>query len=125
MSMPPYGPQDQRPDSPYPQQQSPYHPYPYGHGYPYGGVEHPKGTVVLVLGILSIAACQVLGPFAWVMGSKALQEIDMNPAVYSNRGVVQAGRICGIVGTVLLGLTALYLVFILFTLGAFLTSAGS
>jgi len=38
---------------------------------------------------------------AWVMGNNAIAEIDRNPAGYSNRGQVQAGRICGIVGTAL------------------------
>ncbi|HEY3482639.1 MAG TPA: hypothetical protein VGL02_27450 [Streptomyces sp.] len=39
---------------------------PYGYGYPPPGygVEHPQGTTVLVLGILSLVICGVLGPFA-------------------------------------------------------------
>lgn len=75
-------------------------------GYPmpgYGGLrEHPQGTTVLVLGILSLVVCQILGPVAWVMGSKALAEIDQAPMSYGNRGNVQAGRICGIISSVLL-----------------------
>ena len=71
---------------------------------PYGGmaVEHPQGTTVLVVGILSLVVCGLLGPVAWVMGTNALQEIDQNPLAYSNRGLVVAGQICGIVATVLL-----------------------
>ena len=69
---------------------------------PMGAREHPKGTLILILGILSIVCLSILGPFAWVMGNKALAEIDSNPAAYSNRGTVNAGRICGIIGTVLL-----------------------
>jgi len=65
-------------------------------------VEHPQGTTILVVGILSLVICGLLGPVAWVMGSNALQEIDQNPAAYSNRGSVVAGKICGIVATVLL-----------------------
>lgn len=79
----------------------------------YAGLEHPKGTLVLVLGILSIAVCQILGPFAWVQGRKALAEIDTSGQNYSNRGQVQAGMICGIVGSVLLILGVLYFVFII------------
>ena len=80
-----------------------------GYGYPYGPptVEHPQGTIVLVLGILGIVLCQVLGPIAWVMGNRALQEIDASPGSWSNRGNVQAGRICGIVATALLGVYVL------------------
>ena len=77
-------------------------PGPSPYGAPYGGTrDHPQGTTILVLGILSILCCGILGPVAWVMGNNAIAEIDRNPAGYSNRGQVQAGRICGIVGTVL------------------------
>jgi hypothetical protein len=64
--------------------------------------EHPRGTVILVVGILGVALCQLAAPFAWVMGSRALAEIDSAPGVASNRGMVQAGRICGIVGSCIL-----------------------
>lgn len=55
-----------------------------------------------MLGILSVVVCGLAGPFAWVMGNNALAEIDANPMAYTNRSTVQAGRICGIVGTCLL-----------------------
>jgi len=79
--------------------------YPYGYGYGYGGypqAEHPQGTTILVMGILSQVICAVIGPFAWRMGNQALAEIDAQPGRFSNRGQVQAGRICGIVATCLL-----------------------
>jgi hypothetical protein len=72
-------------------------PPPYGTGQ----VEHPQGTTVLVLGILSLVACGLLGLFAWVKGNNALAEIDRNPMAYSNRSYVQIGRILGIVGSCL------------------------
>lgn len=78
---------------------------------PYGGppaLEHPQGTSILVLGILSLVVCGVLGPFAWKMGNTALGEIDSSGQRYSNRGNVTAGRICGIIGTVLLALQVLF-----------------
>jgi hypothetical protein len=67
--------------------------------------DHPQGTTILVLGIASIVCCGLLGPVAWIMGNKAIQEIDARPGQYSNRGVVQAGRIIGIIATVLLAIT--------------------
>jgi len=70
--------------------------------------DHPQGTTVLVLGILSLVVCSILGPFAWVMGNNAIADIDQNPQAYSNRGAVQAGRICGIVATCLLVVSALF-----------------
>ena len=86
-------------------------PPPPSYGSPYGGYggrEHPQGTTILVVGILSLVlglSCGIgllMGPVAWVMGNNAIGEIDRNPAAYTNRGSVQAGRICGIVATVLL-----------------------
>ncbi|WP_043639456.1 DUF4190 domain-containing protein [Nonomuraea candida] len=63
---------------------------------------HPNGTTILVLGILSLVVCQIIGPFAWSMGNKALREIDESGYYYENRGHIQAGRICGIISTVLM-----------------------
>jgi hypothetical protein len=88
---------------------------------PYGPapVNHPKSTTILVLGILSLVLCQVLGPFAWVMGNAALREIDasrMSPHPLAGRDLTQAGRICGIIATVLMVLGLLLVVFV-FALG--------
>jgi hypothetical protein len=65
--------------------------------------EDSQATTVLVLGILSLVLCQVLGPFAWVMGNKELAAIDAGERPPQNRGTAQAGRVLGIIGTVLLG----------------------
>jgi TRAP-type C4-dicarboxylate transport system permease small subunit len=74
-------------------------------------VEHPQGTTVLVLGILSLAVCGILGPFAWNMGNKALREIDANTGVtYRNRGNVTAGRLCGMIGCAMLVLQVLLVI---------------
>lgn len=82
-------------------------------GGPYGAYpppKHPQATTVLVLGILGVVLCQVVAPFAWVMGNRAMKEINANPAGYSGQSEVNAGRILGIVGTVILVLGALLLV---------------
>ncbi len=79
----------------------------------YGGGEHPQGTIVLILGILGIVVCGLCAPFAWVMGRKALREVDANPSAYTNRGQLQAGMICGIIGTVLWVLAIIFYVFII------------
>lgn len=81
----------------------------YGYGYRYSR-EHPQGTTILILGICSLVVCQLLGPVAWVMGNNAIREIDTDPYAYSNRSSVQAGRICGIIGTVLIVLWVLVMV---------------
>lgn len=82
---------------------------PYGApGYGYGAPnqrEHPSGTTVLLLGILGLVLCQVLSPIAWVMGGRARREMDAQPGVvWTNRGNITAGWVCGIIGTALLAL---------------------
>ena len=90
-------------------------PPPYGYQ-PYGGggmmpANHPQGTTILVLGILSLVICSILGPFAWSMGNKALREIDADSTTtYANRGQVVAGRICGLIATILLAISAVVIV---------------
>jgi len=65
--------------------------------------DHPQGTTILVLGILSLVICSILGPIAWSKGNRALREIDGDRTrVYTNRGQISAGRICGMIATILL-----------------------
>src|SRR5699024_6481192 len=62
---------------------------------------HPNGTTILVLGILGLVLCAPLGIVSWVMGNKAMKEIDASGVTYINRGNIQAGKIIGIVAVVL------------------------
>lgn len=65
--------------------------------------DHPEGTKILILGILGVTICGILAPFAWVVGNRVLREVDQsNGMMTGNRGLVVAGRILGIIGTVLL-----------------------
>ena len=58
---------------------------------------------MLVLGILSLAICGLLGPFAWAKGNAAKREMDAEPGVrWTNRGSITAGRICGMIASILL-----------------------
>jgi len=61
-----------------------------------------RGTLILVLGILSLVVCQPLGIAAWIMGNGDLKQIDAGTMDPTGRGTTNAGRICGIIGTVLL-----------------------
>lgn len=73
-----------------------------GGGYGTAAQPHPRGTTILVLGIVSIVLCGLFtGIPAIIMGTGALKEIDANPGAFTNRGSVNAGRICGIIGTAL------------------------
>ena len=102
----PYG--GQQPPYPYGQQPYGAQPGAYGYGTPMAA-NHPSATTSLVLsliGLVGIALCGgitlVLSPFAWHIGAKAVREIDAEPGRYGGRDQANAGRIMGIIGTVLL-----------------------
>lgn len=85
----------------------------YGAAGPYGHApapDHPQSTTVLVLGILGLVLCQILAPFAWIMGKRVVGEIDASGGSIGGRSSANAGRICGIIGTVLIGLSILFLI---------------
>jgi len=73
--------------------------------------DHPQTTTILILGICGLVLCQVLGPFAWSMGNKALREIDASGGQLGGRDTVNVGRILGMVATALLVLGVLAGVF--------------
>ena len=61
-----------------------------------------RGTLILVLGILSIFLCGLFtGIPAWVMGNSDLKEMEQGIMDPSGRGLTQAGRIIGMVITIL------------------------
>lgn len=107
----PYGAQD-----PYGQQQNQYGQHPQHQ--PWSGAPTPpappvpsSATTSMVLGIIALAslavACGiglVLAPFAWVIGGRAVREIDASHGALGGRDQAQAGRVMGILGTVMLGL---------------------
>ena len=66
-----------------------------------------RGTLILVFGILSLVLCAPLGIAAWIMGNGDLKQMDAGTMDPTGRSVTNAGRICGIIGTILLGLGAL------------------
>lgn len=94
--------------------QQPYGQQPYGQ-VPYGTptyaaplTPHPSATTAMVLGIGALGGMFVCGipivlaPFAWMVGGRAVKEIDANPGRYSGRDQAQAGRVMGMIGSGLL-----------------------
>jgi Domain of unknown function (DUF4190) len=69
--------------------------------------------VALVLGIVGVVTCQLVSPFALVIGRNAVKEIDASQGSLGGRGMAQAGFILGIVGTALLGLVVLALLILI------------
>lgn len=82
-----------------------------------------RGTLILVLGILGIVLCGPLAIAAWIMGNGDLKEMDAGAMDPSGRGNTNAGRICGIIGTVLLAISIVVFILI-FAFGLFATVAG-
>jgi hypothetical protein len=71
--------------------------------YAFAVPDHPQATTVLILGIVSVAVCGFVAPFAWVMGNRVVREIDASHGQLGGRSQAQVGRIIGIVYTCIMG----------------------
>ncbi|QIS08416.1 DUF4190 domain-containing protein [Nocardia arthritidis] len=78
-------------------------------------IEHPHAMLVLFLGIGGILCCGVLGPVAWAMGKRSLDQIEESGGAYGGRAQVLVGYILGIITTVFMIILAL--VFLLMLIG--------
>ncbi|MDZ5621337.1 DUF4190 domain-containing protein [Nocardioides sp. HM23] len=109
-AQPPQNP-PQPPHNPPQAPQNPYQPYGvpgYGPtGVPQWAPDHPDAATVLLLGILGMAVCQVIAPFAWIKGARVRREIDASGGKLAGRSQAQIGYVLGIVGSVLLALYVL------------------
>ncbi len=72
--------------------------------------DHPSSGAVFALGLISILLGGITGPFAWAIGSKARKEIQQNPGQYRESGMLTAGWVMGIIGTIFLILNVLALI---------------
>ncbi len=84
--------------------------------------EPSQAVLALVLGIIGMVAFQLVAPFAWVVSHREIQAIDQGRRNPVNRGLAVAGKITGIIGTVLLALGVLVVIVAL--LGLFAVSRG-
>ena len=82
-----------------------------------------RATTVLILGILGLIVCGPLAIAAWVMGNSDLKEMDAGTKDPSGRGTTNAGKICGIIGTILL-IISLIMVVVFFMFGFAAALAG-
>jgi hypothetical protein len=96
--------------------------YPPPPGQPNYGADHPQGTTILVLGILSLVVCSPLGIAAWVMGKKALAEATAMGA--SNASTIKVGYILGIIATCLMILGVVIAVVVIIGTAAASSAAG-
>ena len=71
-----------------------------------------------MLGILSLIVCApVLGPIAWSMGHTDLQEMRAGRMDPEGEGITNAGKTCGMIGTIL-GIVSIVLVVLWFVVVA-------
>jgi hypothetical protein len=76
-------------------------------------MQKSQAGTILALGICSILVCGLLGPIAWSMGKEELARIDRGEVAPNERSMVQAGYVCGVIGTctlILAGFVVLFLV---------------
>ena len=66
-----------------------------------GGNNSSSATLALVLGIIGIAACGLVAPFAIWIGYRAKDDIARGIAPVSSGGLATAGIVLGWIGTVL------------------------
>jgi hypothetical protein len=59
-----------------------------------------QAMTIFVLGLLSLVACQILGPVAWMMGNSYKAQCDVMGVPMNQLG--QIGRLLGMVSTALL-----------------------
>ncbi|HXH69250.1 MAG TPA: DUF4190 domain-containing protein, partial [Pyrinomonadaceae bacterium] len=76
------------------------------------GQNQTLAIVSLVLGIIGIALCQFTAPVALVTGFMARKKAEENPNEYGGSGLALAGIITGAIGTLLLVLIVIYILFI-------------
>ncbi len=60
-----------------------------------------RGALILTFGILGVACCFPFGIAAWVMGNNDMKQIEAGTMDPTGKGTTNAGKICGIIGTVL------------------------
>ena len=70
-----------------------------------------KATMAVVFGVLGIVCCGLLAPVAWYLASEEIKGIDAGRLSEANRGMAQVAKILGIIGSILLVLGLLWIVF--------------
>ena len=61
-----------------------------------------RGTLILVLGILGLVMCGIFTAIpAWIMGNSDIKQMDVGTMDPTGRGMTNAGRILGMIGSIL------------------------
>jgi len=81
-------------------------------------VEHPNAQAVLFIGAASLLCCGALGPVAWAMGRRALDQIEESGGAYGGRAQVLVGYVLGVVGTICMIIMAILFILLVLRGGA-------
>ena len=85
--------------------------YDYGYSNPANLSEHPNSVLSMVLGIIGVFFFPLLGPVAWYLAAKGRRELAAFPGRWRPSGMLTAGFVLGIIGTVFLALGAMFMLF--------------
>ena len=92
--------------------------YDYGYNRPPAVSTHPNAAISMVLGILGITVFSPLAPIAWYLASKGRREMAAEPYRWQPSGMLTAGFVLGIIGTVLMALVVVFIGFFVLLLAA-------
>ncbi len=95
--------------------------YDYGYSNPANLSEHPNSVLSMVLGIIGVFFFPLLGPVAWYLAAKGRRELAAFPGRWRPSGMLTAGFVLGIIGTVFLALGAMFMLFFIMLIA---TTAG-
>lgn len=70
-----------------------------------------QAVTALILGILGLICCGLLAPIAWYLGNQEVKAIREGRSSLAGEGLAKAAMILGIIGTILLVLTTLWIFF--------------
>ena len=70
-----------------------------------------QAITALVLGILGVICCNFAAPVAWYLGHSELRAIREGRAPAAGEGMAMAGKIMGIIGTIILVFGLLWVLF--------------
>ena len=91
----------------------------------YAYPEASQGVLALVLGIVGLFVIQLVAPFAWIVSNRELRGIEAGRRDPTNRGLAVAGKVMGIIGTILLAIGIVVAVVAIIVLVAVSTSSSS
>ena len=70
-----------------------------------------QAITALILGILGVICCGLMAPIAWYIGNQELRAIQAGTSPAAGQGLATAGKILGMIGSIILALTVFWIFF--------------